>query len=139
MNNDEQGPLENFLDGLDEQSGALSFDDLQAELKNRGIDVNALLRRTDALIAYHDKKERLAWMHVADEKKESLRIAETPSELWHSRSEDVIRAAFAVFLQAQRGLAFRNRGDLSVQDMAAILEAEEHLTKQEQEKRDNDA
>jgi hypothetical protein len=139
MNNDQKGPIENFLDGLDEQSGSLSFDELEAELKNRGIDVNALLRQTDALIASHDKKERLAWMRVADEKKESLRVAETPSEAWHNKPEDVIRAAFALFLQARRGLAFRNRGDLSVQDMAAILEAEEHLARQEDKKADNGA
>jgi hypothetical protein len=130
MNNDEQGPIENFLDGLDEQSGALSFEDLQAELQDRGIDLSALLSRTDAMIASYDKKQRLTWMKVADEKRESLRVAETPGERWISRKADEIRAAFALFLKSstsETALAFRNRKELSLEDMAEILDANDRL------------
>jgi hypothetical protein len=130
MNNDEQGPIENFLDGLDEQSGALSFEDLQAELQDRGIDLGALLSRTEAMIASYDKKQRLAWMNVADEKRESLRVAETPEGRWINRKADEIRAAFALFLKSstsETALAFRNRKELSLEDMAEILDANDRL------------
>jgi hypothetical protein len=130
MNNDEQGPMENFLDGLDEQSGALSFEDLQAELQDRGIDLSALLSRTDAMIASDDKKQRLAWMKVADEKRESLRVAETLGGRWINRKADEIRAAFTLFLKSstsETALAFRNRKELSLEDMAEILDVNDRL------------
>lgn len=138
MTNDEQGPIENLLDGLDQQSDVLSSEDLKAELGARRIDIDPLLHRIDDMIAAHDKEERLAWMRVADEKKESLRIAETPESRWIDRAPDEILAAFEVFLkagEAKTALAFRNKGDLSVEDMAAILEANEHLRAGEQSQR----
>lgn len=139
MTNDEQGPIENLLDGLDQQSDVLSSEELKAELGARGIDIDPFLQQIDEMIAAHDKRERLAWMQVADEKKESLRIAEMPESRWIDRAPEEILAAFAVFLKAggaKRALAFRNRGDLSVEDMAAILEASEHLRSGEQSQRD---
>jgi len=126
--------MENLLDGLDQQSDALSSEDLKAELQARGIDIEPFLQQMDEIITAHDKRERLAWMQVADEKKESLRVAETPESQWGDRKPEEIFAAFAVFLKATRGLAFRNRGDLSVEDMAAILEADERLKRGEQSK-----
>jgi hypothetical protein len=130
MTNDEQGPMENLLDGLDQQSDALSSEELKTELEARGIAIDPFMQQIDEMIATQDKRERLAWMQVADEKKESLRIAESPESRWSDRAPEEILAAFAVFLEAggpKRALAFRNRGDLSVEDMAAILEANEQL------------
>jgi hypothetical protein len=130
MSDDAQRSMENLLNGLDEQSEALSFDELQVELQGRGIDLNALLIRTSEIIASYDKKERLAWMKVADEKRESLRAAEAPVGRWTDRGADDIRAAFALFLRSstsETALAFRNRKELSVEDMAEILEANERL------------
>jgi hypothetical protein len=124
---DEQGPMENLLQGLDQQSDALSSEELAAELQSRGVDLEAFLDQVDVMIADQSKRERLAWMQVADQKKESLRVAETPEVTWLNRPREEIIAAFAVFLQAKRGLAFRNRSDLSLEDMAAILEANERL------------
>lgn len=129
MTNDEQGPMENLLDGLDESTDALSSEELDNELRARGIDADAFLSKIDTMITAQDKRERLAWMQVADEKQKSFRVAETPKARINRKAED-IRAAFAAFLSAggpKRALAFRNRGDLSVEDMAAILEANEDL------------
>jgi len=129
--------MENLLNGLDQQSDALSSDQLRIELQDRGIDIDALLQKMDAIIAAHDKHERLAWMRVADEKKESLRIAETPGAQWSDQKPEHVLIAFARFLKAggpERALAFKNKGTLSLQDMAAILEADERLQKRTQGK-----
>ena len=138
MTNDEQGPMENLLDGLDQQSDALSSEELKAELAARGIDMDRFVEEIDQMIAAQDKEERLAWMQVADEKKESLRVAETTDVRWTGRQPEEILAAFAAFLQGQIGLAFRNKGDLSVEDMAAILEAHKRLKGGEPSKGDKE-
>lgn len=130
MTNDEQGPMENLLDGLDESTDALSSEELDKELQARGIDADALLSKIDTMIAAQDKRERLAWMQVADEKQKSFRVAEMPKERWINRKAEEVSAAFAAFLAAggpKRALAFRNRGDLSTEDMAMILDANEDL------------
>jgi len=135
MTNDEQGPMENVLNGLDQQSGALSFEELKAELQVRGTDIDPFLHEIDEMIAAYDKQERLAWMQVADKKKESLRVAETPESRWTERKPEEIFAAFTLFLKAggpKRALAFKNRGNLSVEDMAAILYADELLRRADQ-------
>src|SRR5712691_8708243 len=100
MTNDEQGPMENLLDGLDQQSDALSSDELKAELQGRGIEVDLFLQQIEAIIADHDKQGRLAWMKVADERKQSLRVAETPESRWIDRKAEEVRAAFALFLNS---------------------------------------
>lgn len=137
MTNDEQGPMENLLEGLDQQSEALTSEELKAELQARGINIDPFLHQIDEMIASHDKGERLAWMQVADEKKESLRVAETPEFGWADRKPEEIFAAFALFLKAggpKRALAFKNRGNLSVEDMAAILDADKRLQRLDQGK-----
>ena len=132
MPNDKQGPMENLLQGLDEQSDALSSAQLKADLQARGIDIEPFLQQMEEMIAAHDKQQRLAWMQVADEKKESFATGESR---WLDRSREEIIAAFADFLNLvgeKRALAFRNRGDLSVEDMVAILEANERLQRGDQ-------
>jgi len=50
MNNPQQGPMENLLQGLDEQSDLLSYEEVTAELADCGVDVGLLLDRIHALI-----------------------------------------------------------------------------------------
>lgn len=136
MTNDEQGAMENLLDGLDQQSGALSSEELKTELQARGTDMDVFLHQIDEMIAGYDKQERLAWMQVADEKKESLHVAETPELRWNDRKPEEILSAFALFLRAggpKRALAFKNKGNLSVEDMAAILDADGLLQRLDQD------
>lgn len=135
MKNDEQGPMENLLDGLDEHSDALSTDELKNELAGRGINIEPCLRHIETTIAAHDKKERLSWMQVADMKTESLRVAETPAAGWTSKKSAEVIAAFNEFVDAatsETALAFRNKGTLSVEDMAQILDANESLKRRAQ-------
>src|SRR5689334_18627152 len=130
MENDEQGPIENLLDGLDEHSDSLSSDELKAELLDRGIDLDAGLEKADATIAAYDKQDRLSWMKVADEKRKSLSVVETPKASWVGRKAEEIKAAFEAFIKAaekETAFAFRKRGDLSVEDMAQILDSNESL------------
>jgi predicted HTH domain antitoxin len=130
MSNEEQGPMENLLGGLDEQSGALSLDELKQELQSRGIDTDAFLDRVDKMIADHDRRERLQWMRVADEKNASLRVAETPTSSWINRTRDEILAAFeALSSSAKTAVAFRNKEKLSLEDMAEILDAHERVVR----------
>lgn len=127
MSNEEQGPMENILEGLDEQSGVLSFDELKEELGARGIDIGAFLGKLDNLIAEQDKRIRLAWMQAADEKKAALRVAETPSG-WITRKQEEILTAFAALSASHKtAVAFRNKDTLSLEDMAKILDASDQL------------
>lgn len=138
MENDERGPMENLLDGLDRHADFLSLDELKAELQNRGIDFDAALKRAGAIIAAYDKEDRLSWMKVADEKSALFRVAETSVPSWTSKKPEEIVAAFNTFLsfaKAETALAFRNKGELSVDDMAQILDANE-LLKQRQAGKD---
>jgi hypothetical protein len=130
MKNDEQGPMENLLDGLDEHSDSLSSDELKVELVDRGIDVDAGLKKAEMTIAAYDKEDRLSWMKVADEKSKSLRVAEKPETSWLGRKAEEIKAAFDAFINSaekETAFAFRNKGDLSVEDMAQILDSNERL------------
>ncbi len=130
MKNDEQGPMENLLDGLDEHLDSLSSDELKAELLDRGIDLDAGLKKAETTIAAYDKEDRLSWMKVADEKSKSLRVAETPEASWVGRKAEEIKAAFEAFINsAERdtALAFRKKEKLSLEDMAQILDSHEKL------------
>ena len=130
MKNDEQGPMENLLDGLDQHADALSSDELKAELQDRGIDLDASVDKAEMTIVAYDKEDRLSWMKVADEKKASLRVAESAVVSWVGKKEEEIRAAFEAFIARStpdRALAFRKKGELTVQDMAQILDADERL------------
>jgi undecaprenyl pyrophosphate synthase len=130
MKNDEQGPMENLLDGLDEHSDSLSSDQLKAELLDRGIDLDAGLKKAEMTIAVYDKEDRLSWMKVADEKRKSLTVAETSETSWVGRKAEEIKAAFDAFVKStekETAFAFRNKSKLSVEDMAQILDSNEKL------------
>jgi predicted HTH domain antitoxin len=130
MTNDEQGPMENLLEGLDQQSDALSLDELKEELRGRGIEIAPFLNQIDKMIADEDRQERLHWMQAADEKKASLRVAETPISRWIDRTREEILAAFAALSSAREtAVAFRNKERLSLEDMAEILDAHERVTR----------
>ena len=55
MTNDKQGPMENLLEALDQQSDALSLDELKEELRGRGIEIEPFLNQIDKMIADQDK------------------------------------------------------------------------------------
>lgn len=129
MSEPEKRPMENLLEGLDQHSQFLSKEELAAELNSRGIDVAALLKRSHEIIARHEKAERLSWMKAADENKSRLQAAGI-FESWVGKGEQAIRAAWEKFI-ANRGpqsaLAFRKRTELTVEDMARILDDNERL------------
>ena len=133
----QQGPMENLLDGLDKHAEFLSQEELKSELRDRGINVDAFLKRAHDTIAHHEKAERLAWMKVADENKRRLEDAGRNFESWLGKGEEAIRAAWAIFIAnagPQRAFAFRKRTDLTVEDMARILDDNERLKQPPQEK-----
>jgi hypothetical protein len=139
MKNDEQGPMENLLDGLDEHSDSLSSDELKAELRDRGIDLDAALKKAASVIATYDRQDRLSWVKVADEKRESLRVGEASETSWLARKPQEIIAAFDAFISSAKGdtaFAFRKKGNLSVQDMAQILDSNEKLKRRSTDKSD---
>jgi hypothetical protein len=130
MTNDEQGPMENLLDGLDQQSDALSSDELREELRGRGIDVDPFLEQISKIVAAEDRRERLGWMQVADEKKAAFRVAETPASGWINRKREEILVAFAALSSARKtAVAFRNKETLSLEDMVEILDAHDRLSR----------
>jgi hypothetical protein len=131
MKHNEQGPMENLLDGIDEHADALTLDQLRDEAAARGIDLDRALAAVNNMIAERCRDDRLSWMKVADERRESLRVGEAQEEYhWRSKSPQEIAAAFEDFLNlapAQTALAFRKKGTLSTSDMVQILEANERL------------
>ena len=129
MNEDKQGPMENLLEGLDQHAQFLSKEELKAELSNRGIDSDALLKQAHEIIAQHEKAERLSWMKVADENKSRLQAADC-FESWLGKGELAIKAAWQKFIATatpQHAVAFRNKTDLTLEDMARILDDNERL------------
>jgi len=129
MNEHEQGPMENLLEGLDHHAQFLSKEELKAELSSRGIDGEALLKQAREIIAQHEKAERLSWMRVADENKSRLQAPDR-FESWLGKGELAIRAAWEEFIATaapQQAVAFRNKTDLTVEDMARILDDNERL------------
>ena len=130
MKENQQGPMENLLDGLDQHAQSMSDEELKAELEARGIDVDTFLKRARTTVAQYQKADRLAWMKVADEKKRSIDAAGSRFESWIGKGETTIRAAWAEFLRTaapQQTLAFRNKTQLTVEDMARILDDYERL------------
>jgi hypothetical protein len=131
MKQNEQGPMENLLDGLREHAESLTLDQLRDEAAARGIDLDRALAAMKELITAGTREERLQWMKVADERKESLRVAEKPSNYqFRIKSPQDVYAAFEAFLNsapAETVLAFRNKRNLSTSDMMQILEANERL------------
>jgi len=132
MNNDKQGPMENLLDGLSKHAKFLSRDEHKEELRERGIEVDKFLSEAHSLIASCLKEERLAWMKVADEKRSSIEGAELQITNWLGKSAEAIREAFenlkhTVNPTSEYTLAFRNKKDLTTDDMANILNDYERL------------
>jgi len=122
--------MENLLEGLSQHARFLSREERKAELRERGIDVDGFLTEAHSIIERNQKDERLAWMRVADEKRHSMSANESRFESWVGKGEEAIRAAFANLLRTrlpQQTLAFRNRTDLTVEDMARILDDHERL------------
>lgn len=130
MKNIKQGPMENLFQGLDEQSSLLSDEEVAAELVAMGVSVDDFLREANALIDLRLKAERTAWMRVADEKIGAMATIRSTITSWVERGEEEIRAAYQALVsgsQGQKAVAFRNKGNLSVADMARILDDFERL------------
>lgn len=121
------GPMENIVEGLDEQTALLSAEELKSELRERGIDIDGFLARSKSLIASHQKAERTSWMKIADKNREVLAAARESITTWASRREDEILAAFAALSMGPNAVAFRNKSDISVKEMAQILDDCERL------------
>ena len=138
MKNNEQGPMENLWDGLSEHADSVTLDELREEAAARGIDLDRTLAAMKKLLVAGTREERLGWMKVADQRKESLRVAEKESKYyWRTKSPQEVFVAFEAFLNsapAETALAFRNKGNLSTSDMIQILEADEQLKRRSDSK-----
>jgi hypothetical protein len=138
MKDNEQGPMENLWDGLSEHADSVTLDELREEAAARGIDLDRALAAMKELIVAGTREERLGWMKIADQRKESLRVSEKGSkDYWRAKSPREVFAAFEAFLNsapAETALAFRNKGNLSTSDMIQILEANEQLKRRSDSK-----
>lgn len=130
MNPNQNRPIENLIEGLSQHARFLTKEERMAELRERGIDVDGFLREAHSIIAHHQKEERLAWMKVAIEKSERFSAVESRVASWVGKGKDEIVAAYQKVistLSPQQALAFRNKKELSVEDMARILDDYERL------------
>jgi len=132
MNPNKNRPVENLIEGLSQHARFLTREERKAELRERGIDVDGFLNEAHSIIAHHQKEERLAWMKVANEKSQRFTGKESGFVSWIGKSRDEVVAAFQNLIttvSAQHTLAFRNKSDLTVDDMARILDDYERLRK----------
>jgi len=132
MNQNQNRPIENLLEGLSQHARFLPREERKAELRERGIDVDGFLNEAHSIIAHHQKEERLAWMKVAIEKKQLLASDDSSFVSWIGKSQEAVVAAFQNLLKTatpQQTLAFRNKTDLTFDDMARILDDYERLHK----------
>ena len=89
--------------------------------------MDSLLDRATQLVSSYLKAERTSWMQVADSNKARLESLQRGITSWIDRTEEEIRAAFASLATRPEALAFRNKSELSVEDMARILDKLERL------------
>jgi hypothetical protein len=132
MNPKQNRQIENLIEGLSQHARFLTKEERAAELRERGIDVDGFLQKAHSTIAHHQKEERLAWMKVANEKSQHLISKDSCFVSWIGKSKDEVVAAFQDLvntLSAKHTLAFRNKSDLTVEDMARILDDYERLRK----------
>jgi hypothetical protein len=130
MNPNQNRPIENLIEGLSQHARFLTKEERIAELRERGVDVDGFLKKAHSIIAHHQREERLAWMKVAAEKTMRFSALETGLTSWVGKSKEEIVAAYQKVIStmsAQHALAFRNKKDLSVDDMARILDDFERL------------
>lgn len=130
MNENQQGPMENLLDGLHQHAKFLSDEELKAELKARGVEVDGFLSEAHAIASKHLKEDRLSWMKVADAKKQHIQTTANIAETWLGKGELAVTQAWDAFLARvgpKQALAFRNKTDLSIADKARILDDFERL------------
>ena len=117
--------MENLIRGFDEHSIFLSAQEVADELKSLGSNREKTVQHTKTLIASSLKKERTAWMRVADANRHSLESAFRATASWGSRTKEEILAAYEALksgLTGEQAIAFRNQEDLSTEDMAKILD-----------------
>lgn len=132
MNEKTDWPIDNILDGLTLHADFLTEEERIEELRARGVDVDKFLTDAYALIGEYKKERRLSWMKDAREKQQLLAGDSVGFISWVGKSQDEIMAAFQSLLKTalpQETLAFRNRTDLTVEDMARILDDYERLHK----------
>lgn len=130
MNPKDNRPVENLIEGLSRHAKVLSDEERKAELRERGIDADAFLGEAHSIIAQHQKEARLSWMKEAKEKASRLKQVESNVVSWLGKNRDEILAAYqkiASRLSQEHTLAFRKKGQLSIEDMARILDDYERL------------
>ena len=138
--NTKKGPIEEILDGLQEQSACLTKEEVKAELVARGVNIEGLISRTQELVQKALKEERMGWMKEADKQNTILEAAASRVSSWLNRREEEILAAFdALTSSGGPALAFRNQSKLTVEDMARILDKQEELKSRENHGSDSTA
>jgi hypothetical protein len=130
MKPNQNRPVENLVEGLNQHARFLTKEERKSELRDRGIDVDGFLNEAHSIIAHHKKEERLSWMKVANEKSQRFAGEQSSFVSWIGKSKEEILAAFQNLLNttsAKPCVAFRNKTDLTVEDMARILNDYERL------------
>lgn len=138
MNPNQNRPIEKLLEGLSHHARFLTREERKDELRERGIDVDGFLNEAHSIIAHHRKTERLAWMKVATEKSKRLSGLESCFASWVGKSKEEIMTAYQNVVNTispQHTLAFRNKKNLSAEDMARILDDYERLRAAENEEK----
>jgi hypothetical protein len=138
MNPKQNRPIENLIEGLSQHARFLTKEERAAELRERGIDVDGFLQKAHSIIAHHQKEERLAWKKVASEKSAKFVAREARLTSWVGKNKEEIMAAFREMtnrMSSEHTLAFRNKKELSVDDMARILDDYERLRSAENDQK----
>jgi hypothetical protein len=132
MNPNQNRPIENLQAGLSQHARFLTREERKEELRERGIEVDSFLAKAHSIIAHHQKEERLAWMKVASGKQQLFTGKDSTFVSWIGKTKEEIITAFQNLIPTssqEHTLAFRNKTDLSIEDMARILDDYERLRK----------
>jgi len=122
---------------LETDSDDLTDAELNASLRDRGLDPEGTTALVAGKVSDFLKCRRLSWQDAAKQKQATLQAMATQAVSWSTRKRDEIEAAFnaaregnyGTTTQGQLQVAFRNLSNISVEDKASFLDEIDLLQK----------
>jgi hypothetical protein len=128
----EYEPLENVFRGFEIDPHNSTTAELKQSLVVRGLDPDGTVSAVQELVAGYVKSKRLSWKDAAIKKRTEMMEVTQRLVSWASKGEKEVEAAFAKLRNGTYGLAsnvaFRNLGNLSIEEKARILDDVDSLS-----------
>ncbi len=126
----EHEPLEKLFRCLETDSDDLTDAELNASLRERGLDPEATTAAVTEKINGFLKSRRLSWQDTAKQKHAALQGLASKAISWSTRKKEEIEAAFEAARAGSLGaaaqgriqIAFRNLSNIPTEDKASFLD-----------------